>query len=166
VGISGYLTKQTVANDLIKAVRDAFRGKLTRPSTPNRFPGHDRKPNFNFRKPQESTGKITSREGEVLQLVAEGYQNKEMANLMGISIKTVEKHRQHLMDSLKIHDTAGLTRYAIAHGFVENKERIGKSVAAPSASPSAGLAWAGLPETNEPGAKAEAALPSISMPKS
>jgi DNA-binding NarL/FixJ family response regulator len=62
---------------------------------------------------------MTGRQREVLQLVAEGNPNKEVAALLGISIKTVEKHRQHLMDALGIHDIAGLTRYAIAHGIVE-----------------------------------------------
>ena len=64
--------------------------------------------------------KLTSREAEVLQLVAEGSANKQVAAELGISIKTVEKHRQRLMDKLNIHDTAGLTRYAIATGVIES----------------------------------------------
>ena len=51
--------------------------------------------------------------------MAEGAANKQVAAGLGISIKTVEKHRQHLMDKLGIHDTAGLTRYAIAAGVIE-----------------------------------------------
>ena len=54
----------------------------------------------------------------VLQLVAEGSANKQVAAELGISIKTVEKHRQQLMDKLNIHDTAGLTRYAISTGVI------------------------------------------------
>jgi len=57
-------------------------------------------------------------------MVAEGHVNKQIASALSISIKTVEKHRQQLMDKLNIHDVAGLTRYAIAHGFVENLGRI------------------------------------------
>jgi DNA-binding NarL/FixJ family response regulator len=68
--------------------------------------------------------RLTSRESEVLQLVAEGSANKQVAAELGISIKTVEKHRQHLMDKLKIHDTAGLTRYAIAQGIVESDVQV------------------------------------------
>ena len=68
--------------------------------------------------------RLTSRESEVLQLVAEGSANKQVAAALGISIKTVEKHRQHLMDKLKIHDTAGLTRYAIAEGVIESSVRL------------------------------------------
>jgi DNA-binding NarL/FixJ family response regulator len=56
---------------------------------------------------------------EALQLIAEGKANKQIAGELGISIKTVEKHRQRLMEKLDIHDTAGLTRYAIAAGIVE-----------------------------------------------
>jgi DNA-binding NarL/FixJ family response regulator len=56
---------------------------------------------------------------EVLQRIAEGGANKQIAVDLGISIKTVEKHRDHLMHKLDIHDTAGLTRYAIAAGIIE-----------------------------------------------
>jgi DNA-binding NarL/FixJ family response regulator len=60
----------------------------------------------------------------VLQLVAEGSANKQSAVELGISIKTVEKHRQSLMKKLDIHDTAGLTRYAIAVGIIEGSVRL------------------------------------------
>ncbi len=63
---------------------------------------------------------LTSREAELLQLIAEGQVNKEIAAELGISVKTVEKHRQNLMEKLDIHDVAGLTRYAIAAGIIEN----------------------------------------------
>jgi DNA-binding NarL/FixJ family response regulator len=61
---------------------------------------------------------------EVLQLIAEGKANKEIAAELGISIKTVEKHRGQLMDKLDIHHTAGLTRYAIAAGIIESSVRV------------------------------------------
>jgi len=64
--------------------------------------------------------KLTSREIEVLQLIAEGAANKQVAGELNISIKTVEKHRQNLMDKLRIHDTASLTRYAISSGVIDN----------------------------------------------
>ncbi|WP_199221151.1 LuxR C-terminal-related transcriptional regulator [Coraliomargarita sinensis] len=56
----------------------------------------------------------------MLQLVAEGKANKETAYELGISIKTVEKHRTNLMRKLNIHETAGLTRYAISAGIIES----------------------------------------------
>ena len=64
---------------------------------------------------------LTSRESEVLQLIAEGLPNKLIASELGISIKTVEKHRQQVMNKLNIHDVAGLTRYAISKGIVEGR---------------------------------------------
>jgi DNA-binding CsgD family transcriptional regulator len=57
---------------------------------------------------------------EVLQLIAEGSANKETAAEPGVCIKTVGKHREHLMEKLDIHDTAGFTRYAISAGIIES----------------------------------------------
>ena len=67
---------------------------------------------------------LTSREMEVLQLIAEGKANKQTADELHISIKTVEKHRQSLMEKLNIHDTAGLTRHAIAAGIIESSVQL------------------------------------------
>ena len=61
---------------------------------------------------------------EMLQLAAEGKANKQIAAELGISVKTVEKHRQRLMQKLNIHDTAGLTRYAIAAGIIESSVQL------------------------------------------
>ena len=63
---------------------------------------------------------LTTREAEVLQLIAEGHANKQIAAELCISIKTVEKHRQQVMNKLGIHDVAGLTRHAIAKGIIES----------------------------------------------
>jgi len=67
---------------------------------------------------------LSPREMEVLQLIAEGKANKESAEELHISIKTVEKHRQSVMEKLNIHDTAGLTRYAIAAGIIESSVQV------------------------------------------
>jgi DNA-binding NarL/FixJ family response regulator len=61
------------------------------------------------------------REMEVVQLVAEGFSSKEISSQLNLSGKTIEKHRQSVMDKLDIHDVAGLTRYAIAKGIIDNK---------------------------------------------
>ena len=61
---------------------------------------------------------LTTRQREVLQLVAEGKSTKEIATILNISIKTVEFHKSHIMKQLDLHTTAELTRYAIAHGLV------------------------------------------------
>jgi len=112
-GAFGYLLKQTATNDLVEAIRSVHRG--TRYFSPNiarrlhnRFP-QGLEPG---RRPKE-TRSLTTRETEVLQLIADGYSNKEIGAELGISVKTVEKHRQQVMNKLGIHETAGLTRYAM-----------------------------------------------------
>ena len=66
----------------------------------------------------DSFNKLTDREREVLQLIAEGYSNREIAELLFISVKTVETHRTHLMNKLDIHNAAELTKYAIRRGII------------------------------------------------
>jgi DNA-binding NarL/FixJ family response regulator len=61
---------------------------------------------------------LTPREREVLQLVAEGKTTKEIGTILGVSTKTIEKHRENIMEKLDIHEIAGLVRYAIARGLV------------------------------------------------
>ena len=73
---------------------------------------------------KKKASQLTSRELEVLQLIAEGKANKETAAELGIGTKTVEKHREHLMEKLDIHDTAGLTRYAISAGIIESSVQL------------------------------------------
>ena len=74
---------------------------------------------------KKKSNRLSSREVEVLQLIAEGKPNKQVAAELGVSFKTVDKHRQHLMGKLDIHDIAGLTRYAIAAGIIESSVRPG-----------------------------------------
>ncbi len=120
LGASGFVVKQTSANFLSAAIRAAHQGTtLFSPSIAKRNIHRAQKaPNRNGLLKLQTIG-LTSRETEVLQLIAEGFANKQVATELGISIKTVEKHRDHLMHKLDIHDTAGLTRYAISAGIVE-----------------------------------------------
>ena len=124
-GAVGFLLKQDSAHDVCHAIREVCGGKIYySKSISRRFvrinpQSYDRKGNVG----RKNTG-LTSREMEVLQLIAEGKANKETASELGISIKTVEKHRGHLMQKLDIHDTAGLTRYAIATGIIESSVQI------------------------------------------
>jgi DNA-binding NarL/FixJ family response regulator len=127
-GASGYLVKHTAASDLIKAVREIAKGNAYfSPSILKRLLELYRGANADGRQVRRRSEHLTSREQEVLQMVAEGHVNKQIAATLNLSIKTVEKHRQQLMDKLDIHDIAGLTRYAIAHGVVECSGRIGGS---------------------------------------
>jgi len=63
---------------------------------------------------------LTAREREILQLIAESYSTKEVAQKLSISVKTAENHRTNLMKKLDLHDVASLTRYAIQHGLIES----------------------------------------------
>jgi DNA-binding NarL/FixJ family response regulator len=118
-GATGYLVKQTAATDLLRAIREVHLGNtFFSPVIAKRLRQHDREA-FLGSQPVTHITKLTSREAEVLQLVAEGFANKQIAAELSISIKTVEKHRQQAMNKLNIHDVAGLTRYAIARGWVE-----------------------------------------------
>ena len=123
-GATGYLIKQTAANDLLKAIREVQRGNaFFSPSIAKRLRDQCREA-FSNGQPAKKSTELTSRESEVLQLIAEGFSNKQIAAELAISIKTVEKHRQHLMDKLDIHETAGLTRYAIATGVIESSVQL------------------------------------------
>ena len=118
-GASGYLVKQSAAGDLLTAVRQVHEGgAFLSPSICKRVMDECRQALRHKSTAQSKVPRLTSREVEVLQLVAEGYANKQIADLLGLSIKTVEKHRQELMNKLGIHDTASLTRYAVAQGIV------------------------------------------------
>lgn len=121
-GASGYLLKQSSSEVLATAVRELKRGKsFFDPSVAEEV--RDKySPQAGGLIKNDDT-RLTSRENELLQLIAEGLVNKQIAAELGISIKTVEKHRQHLMEKLNIHDIAGLTRFAIATGTIETRGR-------------------------------------------
>jgi len=72
-----------------------------------------------LRKNSRQEDPLTDREREVLQLVAEGRTTKQIAGLLGVSVKTAESHRTRIMQKLKIHETAGLVRYAIRRGLIQ-----------------------------------------------
>ena len=121
LGAAGYLIKQTSADILLEAIREVQKGKsFFSPSISNYLREHYQKTPHTAGLRKRKGACLTSREEGVLQLIAEGKANKQIASELGISIKTVEKHRQHLMQKLRIHDVAGLTRYAIAAGVIES----------------------------------------------
>jgi len=107
VGVRGFVSKRAAAAELLTAIKQVMDGRtyvspLVSPETPAAS--------------QESK-RLTLRQLEILRLVAEGYQNKEIAQLLKISVKTVEFHKTRIMNELDIHTPAGLTRYAIDHGI-------------------------------------------------
>ena len=124
-GAVGFLLKQTSAQDVCQAIREVQKGgTFFSPSISRRLDrlhlaAPDRRGVL-----KKKAAQLTSREMEVLQLIAEGKANKQVAAELGIGLKTVEKHREHLMAKLDIHDTAGLTRYAIGAGIIESSVQL------------------------------------------
>ena len=116
-GVSGYVSKHSAAEELLMAIRELGKGNsyfspgLTARAKVRQGQALQQEGHF-------SNAKLTKRESEVLGLIALGQPNKEIAYTLGVSIKTVEKHRQAVMDKLDVHDIAGLTRYAMAKGLV------------------------------------------------
>jgi DNA-binding NarL/FixJ family response regulator len=124
-GARGFLLKQTSSHEVCRAIRQIHQGKtFFSPSVSTRL--HRLNPPSPSRagRPNKKAARLTSREMEVLQLIAEGGANKQIASELGIGLKTVEKHREHLMQKLDIHDTAGLTRYAIGAGIIESSVQL------------------------------------------
>lgn len=113
-GVTGYVLKTRATSELVHALRAVCRGEMYLTQSISRtvvqaFLTKDSLPE----RP------LSDRERQVLQLVAEGKTNKEVASLLGISVNTAESHRTNLMEKLDIHDTAGLVRYALRNGVIQ-----------------------------------------------
>ena len=116
-GVNGFLPKGSVSEELLFAISAASRGAvylspsipasvLTEPTTAVGS------------KPQGSPSQLTAREREMLELISKGHTNSQMAAALGISVKTVERHRTHLMQKLDAHNLVELIRNAIRHGLI------------------------------------------------
>ena len=113
-GIRGYVLKKQAAADLVRAIREVAGGSVyLSPGISAIVAAAVRSP----APPPEDP--LTAREQEVLQLVAEGKTTKEIAGILGVSVKTADAHRTRLMQKLNIHDIANLTRYAIRRGLIQ-----------------------------------------------
>jgi DNA-binding NarL/FixJ family response regulator len=125
LGASGFLLKQTSSQSLAAAIREVQKGgTFFSPDVAKRLRNRDQQSQDREGCFKKKNNRLSSREMEVLQLIAEGKPNKQVAAELGVSFKTVDKHRQHLMGKLDIHDIAGLTRYAIAEGIIESEVRL------------------------------------------
>jgi two-component system response regulator NreC len=114
-GVTGYLLKTRASDELVQAIRSVARGEmyLTRSVSETVVKAYLSK--------EDLPGQLLSdRERQVLQLVAESKTTKEIATLLGISVKTAESHRSNIMEKLDIHDVAGLVRYAIRAGIIQS----------------------------------------------
>jgi two-component system, NarL family, response regulator NreC len=117
-GADGYVLKDATHDELIMALKSVLSGR--------RYisPGISEKVIEGYLdgrktvKPQTAWETLTQREREILKLIAEGYRNKEIAEYLCISVKTVEKHRANLMEKLDLHNVQALTTFAIERGLV------------------------------------------------
>jgi two-component system, NarL family, response regulator NreC len=117
-GAVGYIVKSGAAQDLIQAVRQGTRAHVYLSEAVSIIATNRRGANGQTGTNGGGTRPLSTREREVLQLIAEGRTSKEVAALLGISATTVKSHRNHIMEKLDIHDKAGLTRYAIRIGLI------------------------------------------------
>ncbi len=109
-GVHGYVTKGQPVGDLLEAIKHVFAGNMSFP--PGMGDAFADTPMIKT----DNSG-LTQREVEVLKLLTDGLSNKAVAAKLGISVRTAETHREHLVSKLKIHTLAGLTKYAITHGL-------------------------------------------------
>lgn len=117
-GASGYVVKQAAPSELVSAIQAVYRGESFLSPLISKTVIEAYIQQAEAMAGEDSYDQLTPREREVLQLVAEGHSNREIAGLLHISVKTVETHRAHLMDKLDIHNTAELTQYAMRKGVI------------------------------------------------
>jgi DNA-binding NarL/FixJ family response regulator len=113
-GCSGYVVKRSAPKELVTAIEEVLQGRtyLTPYVTKDLVDEA-----LAARRPLDSFGRLTARQREVLQLLAEGRSNKEIATTLGISTKTVEFHRANIVRELGLSTTADLVKYALRHGL-------------------------------------------------
>jgi DNA-binding NarL/FixJ family response regulator len=120
-GADGYLLKDSTHTELMMAIKNVISGKhyISPGISEKVIEGYvEGKKTL---KPRTSWETLTQREREILKLIAEGYRNKEIADDLCISVKTVEKHRANLMEKLNLHNVQALTAYAIEKGLVSRE---------------------------------------------
>jgi len=117
-GASGYLVKQAAPNELISAIEAIQRGESYLSPSVSKKVVQEYVQHAAGAAEEDSYERLTDREREVLQLIAEGNSTRDIAELLHLSVKTAETHRARLMRKLDIHSTAELTQYAIRKGVI------------------------------------------------
>ena len=117
-GAMGYILKDAAAQELISAIQSVYRGEAVLSPAVTRLVIEDYL-RWGGARPQDEIDGLSPREREVLQLIAEGYTNKQIAEILSISIKTVQAHRNNLMQKLDLHDRGELIKYAIQKKIIE-----------------------------------------------
>jgi len=118
-GASGYVVKQAAPTELLAAIRAVYAGGSFLSPSISKTVVQEYIRHAEVTAVQDRYDRLTSREREILQLIAEGRTTREIGEMLNISPKTVETHRSHLMEKLDIHNTAGLTQYAIRKGVIQ-----------------------------------------------
>lgn len=118
-GASGYVLKRAAGADLVSAIRAVHRGGLVLdPEVARDAIAGEPATAGAVEAPEDPYERLTDREKQVLKLVAEGRSNKEVAELLGISVKTAMSHREHLMFKLRAHNRTDVIRFALRHGVI------------------------------------------------
>ncbi|HKZ68574.1 MAG TPA: response regulator transcription factor [Anaerolineales bacterium] len=117
-GAKGYLLKNSLTEELLLAVRAAYRNETYLSPSISSAIVNDLLASQVGTQESDPFDRLSTRELEVLQLIAEGNTNSDISQLLNVSIKTVEKHRSNLMSKLAVHDLASLIRVAIKHGLI------------------------------------------------
>ncbi len=116
-GASGYIPKRAAPDDLVSAIRVISQGNVFLYSTLAKFLMKDISDRSDPTSPSVAE-ELTPREREVLTYIAEGYTNREIAEALSISIKTVDRHRENIMQKLNLHNRVELVKYAIEKGLI------------------------------------------------
>ena len=119
VGASGYIIKRAAASELVAAIRAAYHGEAVLSPAITRLLLEDYLSRDSLTKEEEDPNALSSRESEVLQLIAEGKTSREIAEILHLSVKTVQSHRTNLMQKLGLHDRGDLIKYAIQKKIIE-----------------------------------------------
>jgi DNA-binding NarL/FixJ family response regulator len=119
VGAQGYLLKEDADTELFTAIKMIRQGKLYLSPYFSKDLPEDWAQTLRGKRTKPFEESLTIREKEVLKLIAEGKTAKEIADLLFISVRTVDRHRANIMDKLQIHKTADLVKYAIQKGYIE-----------------------------------------------
>ena len=118
VGASGYIIKRAAASELVTAIRAVYNGEAVLSPAITRFLLEDYL-NHDIRSEKDDPNALSSREREVLQLIAEGRTSREIAEILNLSVKTVQSHRTSLMQKLDLHDRGDLIKYAMQKRIIE-----------------------------------------------
>jgi DNA-binding NarL/FixJ family response regulator len=117
-GASGYILKESAFDEIYDAIQEVLRTNFYLTPAIARMCVDDKGKDRSTRETQPQFNKVSRKEREVLQLIAEGRKTREIAGTLGVSIKTVETHRRNIMKKLNIFSVAGLTKYAILEGII------------------------------------------------